>query len=85
MKCRISLFLETPLSCLQDRLIGTLCLKYLAASCCRAYGVPVSFRNREKFRLLQSFEPRDAAENRSIETNLKIKQVVSNFRGLKQL
>ena len=82
MKCRISLFLETPLSCLHDRLIGTLCIKYFTATCYRAYGVPVSLRNREKLRLLQSFEPRDAAEIRSIETNLKIKQVVSNVRGL---
>ena len=85
MKCRISLFLETPLSCLQDRLIGALCIEYLAASCYRAYGVPVSERNRERLRLLQSFEPRDAAEIRSIRTNLKIKLVVSNFRGSKQL
>ena len=85
MKCRISLFFEIPLSCIHNRLIGTLCIEYLAASCYRAYGVPVSLRNREKLRLLQSFEPRDAAEIRSNETNLKIKQVVSNFLGLKQL
>ena len=85
MKCRINLFLETPITCLHERLIGTLCIEYLAAYCYRAYGVPVLLRNREKLRLLQSLEPRDAAEIRFIEINLKIKQVVSNFRGLKQL
>ena len=71
MKCRISLFLETPVSCLHVRLIGTLCIEYLAASCYRAYGVPVSLQNREKLHLLQSFEPCDAAEIRSNETSLK--------------
>ena len=73
------------LSCLHDRLIGTLCIEYLPASYYRAYRVPVSLQNREKLRLLQSFEPLDVAEIPSIETNLKIKQVISNFRGLKQL
>ena len=72
MKCRISLFLEAPLNGLQNRLISTVCIEYLAASFYRAYGLPVLLQNRGKLRLLQSFEPHDAAEIYSIGTNLKI-------------
>lgn len=35
----------------------------------------MSLHNREKLCLLQSFEPREAAEAQSIQTNLKVKQV----------
>ena len=37
--------------------------------------IPVSLCNREKLCFLQRFEPREAAEMQSIQTNLKVKSV----------
>lgn len=41
----------------------------------RAYGVPLSMRNRNKLRLLQGFESHNDAHKRTEENKIKIRQV----------
>ena len=41
----------------------------------RAYGVPVSLRNRNKLRLFQSMEPMSDAISRTLQEKEKVKKV----------
>lgn len=41
----------------------------------RAYGVPVSLNNRDKLRLVQGFETKEEAQNRTILEADKVKKV----------